>query len=472
MSKHTNVIPFAFLGRSWMCLTVLASAAFLGFLASHAQARQQPITQSKDKDAVKQFLRQKLDTLHKEVLVHGDKAEVLGLHAEGEQAEQDAAQAQEGANPPVQAIGVGPRLVFEVSAYDFGKVVGDAPLVCKFPFKNMGSEKLIINAINTGCGCTAAKLAKMEFAPGEGDSIEITYNPKGSGKQQRSIHVSSNDSQQPNMQITISAQVVPLIEARPQTVQFGQVSVGETRTVQLVIVSRDPQMKITSVQSNGPEVVAELAPDARPEVLVEPELPGVAVINVTLRDNAPVGRVLRLITVNALAAREEGQPQTPQELKVNAFGAVKGELTVNPQLIRFAPVVAGAELSRDAIVTRKDNKPFNILKAEIADSTLPGLTVTTMPYEEGGVRGYKIVLSGNAGPTANNFRGRVVLTTDVPREETHEIQFSGIVRVPPPPTAGAAPDAPAAPPGSKENPIPITPTPASQQSGAPTKPGM
>lgn len=471
MSKHTIAIPFAFLARAWMCLAAVAAAALIASAAPEALARQQPVTQSKDKDAVKQFLRQKLDTLHKEVLVHGDKAEILGLHTDEEQADQDAAQAQEGANPPVQPIGVGPRLVFDVSAHDFGKVAGDAPLVCQFTFKNMGSEKLVINAINTGCGCTAAKLAKMEFAPGEGESIEITYNPKGSGRQQRSIHVNSNDSQQPNMQLTISAQVVPLIEARPQTVQFGQVGVGETRTVQLVVVSRDPRMKITNVQSNGPDVVAELAPDARPEVLVEPELPGVAVINVTLRESAPVGRVLRLITVNALASREEGLPQTPQELKVNAFGAVKGELTVNPQLIRFAPVVAGSEITRDAVVTRKDNKPFNIIKAEIADSTLPGLTVTTMPYEEGGVRGYKVVLSGNAGATANNFRGRIVLTTDVPREETHEIQFSGIVRVPPPPTAGAGPDGPAAPPGSKENPIPITPTPASQKSNTESKPG-
>ena len=41
----------------------------------------------------------------------------------------------------------------------------------------------------------------------------------------------------------------------------------------------------------------------KPEVMVEPELPGIAVINVTLKESAPVGRVLRMLTIKAMAAK-------------------------------------------------------------------------------------------------------------------------------------------------------------------------
>lgn len=410
------------------CLGAAAAvaAAVLSLGAATALAQYEGV---KDRDKLREDLRSKMNALHKEVIEKGTDAPVIDVEKLA------TADMKNGAAEPQKAIGEGPRLVFERSGHDFGVITGEDSLICKFPFKNMGTERLVINAINTGCGCTVAKLAKQEFEPGEGDVIEITYNPKGSGKQSRSISVTSNDAHQPNMQLVVSAQVIPLCEARPNTVQFGQVSIGDARTVQCVIVSRDPELKVISVECNGPEIAAELAPaGTRPEVMVEPELPGVAVINVTLKDSAPVGRVLRMVTVKALAAKEPGGTQEPQEIKVNAFAAVKGELSVNPQLIRVPPVVAGGDIERDAIVTRKDNRPFKITKAEIHDANITTLTVTTEPYKEGEVIGYKVKLVGKAGPVANNFRGRIVLTTDVPREEEIEIQFSGIVRVPPPTT--------------------------------------
>lgn len=397
---------------------------------------------NKDREALKKSLKEKASALHREVLDGGNTQSLVSVE-QGEQGIGSAPIPQDQAPAAPAPVGQGPRLVFDKNLLDFGVTMGDQPLVGKFPFRNLGTEKLIINAINTGCGCTAAKLAKMEFEPGEGDNIEITYNVKGSGKQQRAITIVSNDAQQPNMQVTIAAQVVPLVEVRPQTLQFGQVNIGERRTVQVVVVSRDPNVKVTSVESAGPEVIAELAPaGTKPEVMIEPELPGVAVINVTLKEDAPVGRVLRNLTIKALASKQEGLSQEEQTLTVNAFAAVKGEISVNPALLRVPPVVAGSDFSREAIVTRKDSKPFNILKAEISDSILAGLNVNVEPYAEGDLKGYKVRLSGNAGPTANNFRGIIKLTTDVPREENIDIQFSGIIRVPPPAAAGA-PVAPA-----------------------------
>ncbi|MDX2115329.1 MAG: DUF1573 domain-containing protein [Planctomycetota bacterium] len=412
-----------------------------------AQAKAGPGT--KEQDEMRILLKKKAQEMTRQIN-SGNGNISLPASVDANLAEGAAADVQpEAAKPaPAAPVGEGPRLVFDSNAHDFGTVIGTGPLVCKFPFKNLGTQKLVISAINTGCGCTAAKLAKMEFEPGEGDTIEITYSPKGSGKQQRAIQVASNDAAQPSMSIQIMAQVVPIVETRPQTVQFGQVNVGESRTLQLVVVSRDPDVQVMEVTSNNPNVVAELAsPETKPEILVEPELPGVRVVNVTLKDSAAPGRVLATLNVKTSAAKDPGSAKEVKDLQTNAFAMVKGELTVNPPLLRVPPVVAGASFEREVIVTRAGNKPFQILAAEVANSTLPGVTVTTEPYKEGDVTGYKVKLKGQAGATANNFRGAVVLTTDLEREKTTEIQFSGIVRVPPPMTGDApAPTTPPAPP--------------------------
>ena len=361
------------------------------------------------------------------------------------------------------APGEGPQLIFENPAHDFGTVFDTTPLVTKFKFTNKGKAKLTINAINTGCGCTAAKLPKNDYEPGESGEIEITYSPKGSGKQQRAMNVTSNDPAQPNYQLSIAANVVPLFEARPTNIQFGQVSIGETRSVQLVVVSRDKNMKITSVESNGPEVEAIVVPDGKPQVLVEQELPGVAVIDVKLKDNAPVGRIMRQLTIKAMVTKAESEPATEQELKVFVFGQVQGELNLNPQQIRVAPTAPETDFEREVIITRRGNTDFKLLSAEVVNSTVPGITATTEPYQMGDIKGYKVKLKGKTGPTPGNFRGSVKLTTDVAREETVDVQFSGIVR------AAAAVGAPGS---SPTNAIPVQPQNVPQSAPEPAKPAQ
>ena len=360
------------------------------------------------------------------------------------------------------APGQEPVLTFLKASHDFGEQLDGVPLVVKFPFKNTGKSKLVINAINTGCGCTAAKLAKQEFEPGEGDEIEITYNPKTSGKQQRAIAINSNDPNSPATQLMISANVIPFLEARPNAVQFGQISIGEPREIQLVVVSRDPNMKVTGVSSNGPEVVAEVVPGGKPNVMVEQDLPGVAVINVKLLDSAPVGRLTRQLSIKVLATKVPGEEPKEEELKVFAFGQIQGELTLNPQQIRVPPVAPGTPFEREVIVTRRGNKEFKILSAEVVNSTLPGVQVTTEAYQQGEVIGHKIKLSGTTGPAAGNYRGSLMVTTDVAREEKTEIQFSGIIRAVTPAAApgGMQPaPAPAAAPAAAPAPAPV-PAPA------------
>jgi hypothetical protein len=323
----------------------------------------------------------------------------------------------------------GPHIVFDQSVHDFGLVMDKQELKCTFTFRNAGTQTLIVEKVNTGCGCTVANMPKQQFAPGETGSIEITYNPKGTGSQNRSIQVMTNDAKQRVTTVALNAHVLPLIEARPSTVQFGQVVCGQERKVEVVIVSRDPNMKIDSITTNGPEVTAKELPDREPVQLIEKDLPGRKVIEVTLSPDAPPGRVLKMITIQATAAKSDGKPEQ-HTLNVNAFAAIKGELSVQPPFIRVRPLAVNEPFDREAIITREGGQPFKILDTKILNSTLEGVTASVEPYENGAAKGYKIVIRGKAGDTAKSFRGSVEVTTDMPKEPTVEIQFSGLVRPP------------------------------------------
>ncbi len=319
------------------------------------------------------------------------------------------------------------RIVFDTTQHDFGLTPDQKSLVCNFTFRNTGTEKLVITAVNTGCGCTAAKLPKYEFAPGEGSAIEITYNPKGAGKQSRQIQVMTNDASQPQVQLLISAQVIPDAEGRPSVVQFGEVRLGESRTLQLTIVSRDPNIQIKSVESNGPEIVTVVT-DKNPMELIEPELPGRKVIDVTLKDDANVGRVLRQLTVHTMMTKDPAKGPEPHEIKVNVFASVKGELEVQPAFLRVAPMMPDDKFEREVVVWRQGGQPFEIKNAEVVNCLLPDVKVQTEKFDQGDAKGYRVKVSGQAGKNPGQFGGMLVLTTDLPREPKVEIRLSGVVR--------------------------------------------
>ncbi len=319
-----------------------------------------------------------------------------------------------------------PRIVFEKTDHDFGVVREHESLPVTFRFRNLGRQSLVIEKVNTGCGCTVAALDKNEYGPGESGEIKITYNPKSAGKATRSIQVLSNDPDQRAASLTIGANVVPVVSADPPNVQFGQVSIGSERSAELQIISRDPKVKILSIETNGPEIEAHLIENPVRKGVIDPNLPGFASIQVSLRNSAAVGRLLRSITIKTEARENEGDASpAQQELKINVFASIKGDLTVQPPFLRFPPLKANEDFEREVLLTRAGGKAFKVTDVKVVNSTMP-VEARAEPVQNGS--GFRIVVSGKAGQLATNFRGTIQVTTDVEKEPVTEIQFSGLVR--------------------------------------------
>ena len=63
--------------------------------------------------------------------------------------------------------------------HDFGMFRTQDTLVHYFVYKNSGTEPLVIQKVETSCGCTRATFSKKPLAPGGTDSIRVTYDGNG-----------------------------------------------------------------------------------------------------------------------------------------------------------------------------------------------------------------------------------------------------------------------------------------------------
>ena len=112
----------------------------------------------------------------------------------------------------------GPRIVVEPAEHDFGKAQQNKTLTKEFRLKNTGTEELVIGEVATTCGCTAAQLTTKTLKPGDSTPLVVNLETRTvSGKLERYVMVSSNDPENKQLQVKVTADVAA--PAAPAPVQ-------------------------------------------------------------------------------------------------------------------------------------------------------------------------------------------------------------------------------------------------------------
>ena len=102
-----------------------------------------------------------------------------------------------------------PKIVFQEEKHDFGRVSQGPQLQFNFKFTNTGKETLVIDHVQTSCGCTGATVGeKKEYSGKESGEISVTFNTQGrEGRQEKIISVFSNDPDEPQKTISITCDI-------------------------------------------------------------------------------------------------------------------------------------------------------------------------------------------------------------------------------------------------------------------------
>ncbi len=102
----------------------------------------------------------------------------------------------------------GPELYFKNNQHDFGQVKEGDVVDYTFNFVNKGKKTLKIKDIKTSCGCTAALVSSKRIKPGKEGTLKVELDTKNRvGKLSRRVTIYSNDPNNPNMILTIFADV-------------------------------------------------------------------------------------------------------------------------------------------------------------------------------------------------------------------------------------------------------------------------
>lgn len=86
-----------------------------------------------------------------------------------------------------------PVMTFPETVHNFGRMVQGEVGKYDFHFKNTGESNLVINGVQTTCGCTVGNYPHYPVKPGEEGNIEVTFNSSfKQGYQDKGIMILAN----------------------------------------------------------------------------------------------------------------------------------------------------------------------------------------------------------------------------------------------------------------------------------------
>ena len=105
-------------------------------------------------------------------------------------------------------VPMGPEIEFEKVVHDYGDVPYNGNGECEFRFTNTGDAPLLIQKPKSSCGCTVPSWPDKPILPGESDVIKVTYRTNRVGNINKTVTVTSNALNEPNVVLRIKGRVL------------------------------------------------------------------------------------------------------------------------------------------------------------------------------------------------------------------------------------------------------------------------
>ncbi len=103
----------------------------------------------------------------------------------------------------------GAEINFETSTIDYGIISNGSDGQRIFSFSNSGNTDLIIQNVQSSCGCTVPKKPDGPITPGKSSEIIVRYDTNRVGPFRKTITVTTNVLKNPIIALKIKGTVLP-----------------------------------------------------------------------------------------------------------------------------------------------------------------------------------------------------------------------------------------------------------------------
>ncbi len=292
------------------------------------------------------------------------------------------------------ALGATPKIVCDKPTHNFGEIWMGPKLKHTYVIHNKGSESLVITKVKPSCGCTKSGSHPAAIAPGEsGEFSFIVDSKKLRGRFQKSVTISSNDPETPNLRLTLAGIVKRFVDVLPGNATFGKISLTEPQ---------ERVLKITNNTDNPLELSLTKDKDGPFTFNLEEKEKGKR-FELTVRVAPPYspGRVRGKIDITTNIGEQKSIP-------VNAHATIPERLDIQPAAIVIDPNRPTKNVTSRPI--RLTNYGANAVKVVEATSTDPKIKVALNERTAG--RAYTITLDMPAGYKPPDSGAKIVLKTD------------------------------------------------------------
>ena len=309
---------------------------------------------------------------------------------------------------------------------DFGSVADYETRQAVVTFVNTGDQVLEVTRVQPTCGCTTTALKQKLFAPGEGAEIELTFKPKGSGRQTKLVKVHTNDATNPVQTISINATVTSTVSHNPKALSFGVIPLGSGAAKSVVLTSEDDSYKPTTTRVSG-----NLSQFAE-ATIIKTTSPGSKVqswkVEVVTKPDLPWGwHTGSLQIIGSVKNPETGENRT-KTVTVGMNANVQGTLRASDTMFRLMILGTDQQFTKKIQMYREDGAAFTIGSATVVNGKPGNMAVTVVPAGERNGTGYELILTGTTGAVNGSIMGQVEVVTDVPGEENVKIGIVGSIR--------------------------------------------
>lgn len=266
----------------------------------------------------------------------------------------------------------GPVVQVTTRAVDLGLVREGEKPTATFEIQNLGAKDLIIEDVRTTCGCTTVELSDEEriVKPQESRKIVAIFDSKGRvGKQRKPVIVKVNDPEEPQLTLTLVAEVVSLFKVLPSPMLNLR---SARRGVELDPLEVFPVDKNAVFESLDVEVPDDILEYRREDITSEENGKGVR-LTFKVPDHAEIGPIGGHVELFGQVAGEKAQ------VPVRIAGIVVGDLVARPALLQSLGEVPRGHTFAPVTIAATNDLPFELISA----SAGPYIDVTFEAAQQG-----------------------------------------------------------------------------------------